>query len=124
MRATLRRTAAAVLVLIAATGAAPAANFFLEYAVLIDLAHNFCRGYFPSDADAAKAIGDRNAALGIQSMGQLAFETEYPIVRKARLYDARHMDTQAWCEKTRREIVAHGDGALFPPVPPKAPKSP
>ncbi len=124
MRGRLTRTAAAILVLIAVTGAARAANFYLEYAVLVDLAHNFCRGYFPSDADAATAIGDRNAALGMQSMGRAAFEAEYPIVRKARLYDARHMDTEAWCQKTRREIIAHGDGILFPAVPAKAAKSP
>ncbi len=116
------RLAIAMASLLLALGPARAENFYVEYAVLVDLAHNFCRGYYYSDADVAKTVGDRNTALGVKFLGEEAFDTEYPLVRKARLYDARHMDTKRWCEKTRSEITAHGDGAMFPPPPPKPPK--
>jgi hypothetical protein len=114
----LRRAGVAAVSLVALMGTGHAANFYVEYAVLVDLAHNFCRGYFPSDPVATQSILDRNKALGFQFMGQAAFEAELPLVRSARLVDSNHMDTQAWCEKTRREIVAHGDGAMFPAIPP------
>jgi hypothetical protein len=105
------------LALAALTAPAAAANFYVEYVALVDLAHNFCRGYFPSDPAATQAVLDRNMALGFQFMGRAAFEAALPAVRTARLADARHMDTEAWCQKTRREITAHGDGAMFTAVP-------
>ena len=119
MRGNLRRAALACVILVALNGTVYAANFYVEYAVLIELARDFCSRYFPSDASLAQAILDKNTALGVGFMGAPAFEAELVSVRTALLADAKSLQKK-WCAKTKFEIAAHGDGAMFPSEAPPA----